>query len=284
MNGDGVHHVVHPEDDEHLGGRDVHNSGDETDDDTEPDVDHARTARDGHEAAQHAVVHPSRFHLLIRDEVVQEHDRRPTHRGAQGGRHDTLRGENAGSTLKRHRRHAVKSVPAEPHEEGSNRLEHGRLHRHLHHDVAVVPAHPRADRHAGNESREPSGHVHHARARVVHGSHAQEKLVRSRQGRRPALLGPAPVRHHRVHQRSDDHGIHGVRFELEALRDRAGDDGGARGREGEAVEPLGVLVRLHVEHVLVVEVHHLCEGLRAEREIGRADELALPAVQERKAE
>ena len=91
------------------------------------------------------------------------------------------------------------------------------------------------------------------------------------------------MRHHRIHQGGDDHGVHGVCLELEALRDRTRDNGGARGRKGEGVEPLGVLVSLVVERICVVDVI-LCENLRAERKVARADEFALLAVQKGKAE
>ena len=125
--------------------------------------------------------------------------------------------------------------------------------------------------------------MYNARSRVVHRTHAQQQLVWCCQGRRPAFPGPAPVRHHRIHQGGDDHGVHGVCLELEALRDRTRDNGGARGRKGEGVEPLGVLVSLVVERICVVDVI-LCENLRAERKVARADEFALLAVQKGKAE
>ena len=125
--------------------------------------------------------------------------------------------------------------------------------------------------------------MYNARSRVVHRTHAQQQLVWCCQGRRPAFPGPAPVRHHRIHQGGDDHGVHGVCLELEALRDRTRDNGGACGRKGEGVEPLGVLVSLHVERIYVVNIIP-CENLRAERKVARADEFALPAVQKGKAE
>mmetsp|Transcript_6956 Transcript_6956/g.11212 ORF Transcript_6956/g.11212 Transcript_6956/m.11212 type:complete len:446 (-) Transcript_6956:199-1536(-) len=235
---DGVDHVVQLQPQQQLLGEVEGRRGQDPNDEGALPAHGGAPGADGHAAREDAVVRQ-----LLVDEPFAPHaeeDGRDCARGRAERGHGHAAGHGAAVAGQRARGGAVEPEPAEPHEDGAQRLDDRVLLVHLVGGAVVVEAAgARAHEHGAHQRRQPARHVHHRGPRVVRQPAPEERVVRARRG--PALAAPGPVHHHRIDYAGQPHRVQQVPVEGRALQQRARHDGVGGGGERPLEEPPGVL-------------------------------------------
>mmetsp|Transcript_18336 Transcript_18336/g.52327 ORF Transcript_18336/g.52327 Transcript_18336/m.52327 type:complete len:489 (+) Transcript_18336:1826-3292(+) len=249
VDGDGVDCVVYSQRDEESGTPDVHPSGDEADHDGSPRLDDCATAGDGDQSAEASVhAHGEGEGRLsgpaFLEPQIGEEGCDAAGSTGQGGGNCCVRGDLADiRDIQQQGGTRVETKPSEPQHHGAQELQRdgvarerlGRLERL---PLRVVEASAARSEHPRRVQGDASSRdVHDARPRKVDDAAAQEGVVGG--GAEEAVVGPDGVRHDGVHEAGQQHGVAEVRGHLAALRERPGDDGDGRGREGVLEEPEG---------------------------------------------
>eukprot|EP00302_Diacronema_sp_CCMP2436_P024559 CAMPEP_0179922360 /NCGR_PEP_ID=MMETSP0983-20121128/5611_1 /TAXON_ID=483367 /ORGANISM="non described non described, Strain CCMP 2436" /LENGTH=524 /DNA_ID=CAMNT_0021825729 /DNA_START=24 /DNA_END=1598 /DNA_ORIENTATION=- len=256
VDGEGVERVVDLQLCLELDRGHVDETRDDADDDGRPRVDDDAAGSDANKAGEHTVAHRRDVPHVRHDLGEEDHGERAGGRGEGGGHAHArevarvLRGEDG------ERGAAVEAIPAEPEDEGSEHLQHGRVAGHRLHAARLVEAANAGSEEVGREEGgHAAGHVHDARAGEV--DHPAEQAV-CVEGREEARAVPHEVDDDRVDEGGERDRVDHVPSERAALGHAARDDGRRGGGEGELEEPGGPIVAFRgVGRLPVVRVNRV---------------------------